>query len=384
MKPTLELSPAVVPRVDRDPVAFDRALVVRFGRVGDMIVVTPFLRALDRASPGGTVDLLATPAGASVLATNPHLRRRWTLKWRKPPVWLNPEKRSLLRRLARERYDLVFLLERSPRYHGFVGRLEGPELFAMCRPEESPGPRRARPDPREHAAAKFDRLLALAGVPHAGWRCEYPVPEAARTRASELLATRGVESERPLVGLHPGHYRRRRHRRRPHPKAWPPERFAAVIEELARRSDAFFLLTGTEDEADLTARVAASTGVDRVLDLAGATDLPTLAAVQERCGLFVSGDTGPAHLAAAVGTPLVALFGPTPPWDMGPLGQASRIRRLWPDPSPESPSRRGGYHPRLWAVEPEDVLAAAAEVAPELTGPPDVAPEPTAPPETGG
>lgn len=365
------LSPTVVPRVDRDPVAFDRALVVRFGRVGDMIVATPFLRALDRASPGGTVDFLATPAGASVLATNPHLRRRWTLKWRKPPVWLNPEKRSLQRRLARERYDVVFLLERSPRYHSFFGRLEGPELFAMCRPEGSPGPRRARPDPREHAAAKFDRLLALAGIPHAGWRCDYPVPCGARERSADLLEVRGLEAGRPLVGLHPGYHRRRLRRRSPHPKAWPPERFAAVIDELASRSDAYFVLTGSEDEGDLTARVAAATEVDRVLDLAGETDLPTLAALQERCSVFVSGDTGPAHLAAAVGTPLVALFGPTPPWDMGPLGEESKIRRLWPPPSPESPSRRGGYHPRLWAVEPADVVAAAAEMAPELARPSD-------------
>jgi ADP-heptose:LPS heptosyltransferase len=100
-------------------------------------------------------------------------------------------------------------------------------------------------------------------------------------------------------------------------RRWPPDRFAAVARRLVEREVRIVVL-GSAVEAKLTARVAA--GTDGAIDAGGATDLPELAALLSLCDVLVTNDTGPMHLASAVGTPTVTLWGPSDPAEVCPTG----------------------------------------------------------------
>lgn len=337
-----------------------RVLVIRFGRVGDMLVVTPALRALRRRMPGGRIEVLTTAAGAATLATNPNADAVHVLRWRRVPSALNLERARLVRRLRRARFDAIFLFETGERYRKLARAIGVERVFTFARADESADAFHARRGDR-HEAEHFGDVLALGGVPMDGLHYDYPVGDAARARAGELLGARGVSRGERLVGVHAGHFVRRK-RRMPHPKQWPTERYIEVIRSLADRGIDRFILTGSAMERELNARIRSALPEDLVVDLAGATDLESLGAVIERCELFISPDTGPAHLAAAVRTPLVALFGPKSPHMMGPLGVESLIRRLYPEPGDASVRERRGHHPRMWAITVADVLDAIGQL----------------------
>ncbi|MGH7545718.1 MAG: glycosyltransferase family 9 protein, partial [Gemmatimonadota bacterium] len=110
-------------RARETPPTFRRVLVVRFGRIGDLLMLTPALRALGVAAPEAAIDLLTTPIGAATLATSPRLRARHVLRWRRIPHRVNPEKIRLVRRLRSLALDAVFLFERAPRFHALVDAL---------------------------------------------------------------------------------------------------------------------------------------------------------------------------------------------------------------------------------------------------------------------
>jgi ADP-heptose:LPS heptosyltransferase len=337
-----------------------RVLVIRFGRVGDMLVVTPALRALRQRIPGGRIEVLTTAAGAATLATNPNADSTHVLRWRRVPAALNLERARLVRRLRRARFDTIFLFETGERYRKLANAIGVPRVCTFARADEDADAFHARRGDR-HEAQHFADVLALAGVQTDGLHYDYPVGDAARARAGELLGAHGVARSETLVGVHAGHFVRRR-RRLPHPKAWPAERYVEVIRALANRGVDRVVLTGSPMERELNARIAASLPDDLTVDLAGATDLESLAAVIERCAVFIAPDTGPAHLAAAVRTPLVALFGPKAPHFMGPRGDETRIRRLYPEPADASKKERRGHHPRMWAITVADVLEAVDQM----------------------
>jgi ADP-heptose:LPS heptosyltransferase len=112
-------------------------------------------------------------------------------------------------------------------------------------------------------------------------------------------------------------------------KQWPVARFAEVAARVAREEKAVLLLTGTTGDRGIVDEVrrALPPGIE-VLDLVGEVDLPVLAAMLSRCRLLITGDTGPMHLAAAVGTPIVAVFGPSMPWRYAPISAPHRIVRI--------------------------------------------------------
>jgi ADP-heptose:LPS heptosyltransferase len=115
-------------------------------------------------------------------------------------------------------------------------------------------------------------------------------------------------------------------------KQWHLDRFADVATQLSREHGATLVLTGAIEDRPLVDAVKAALPPDvAALDFAGSMELPVLAALLERLRLFITADTGPMHLAAAVGTPVVALFGPSDPDRYGPLADQARVvtANLW-------------------------------------------------------
>jgi 3-deoxy-D-manno-octulosonic-acid transferase/heptosyltransferase-1 len=180
-----------------------------------------------------------------------------------------------------------------------------------------------------HALERNLRMLEAVGIRTRKVTYGLPVADAHRRAAHRLLKAEGVaEGDGPLIAVNcvaqwPS-------------KLWPVASFARLGDRLVDRFDARLVFTGAASDGptvrSVLARMRRPAG-----DLTGKTTLKTLAALYERVRLLVSTDTGPMHLGAAVGTPVVALFGPTAPWRTGPYGERHRVLR---PPLPCSPCFR--------------------------------------------
>ncbi|MBB5897197.1 glycosyltransferase family 9 protein [Kutzneria kofuensis] len=280
-----------------------QVLVVRLDSEGDVLVSGPAVRA---AAQGNDVTFLCGPRGKQAARMLPGVSD--VLVWRCP--WIDPTPSDVDRRdiesvrktLQRRRFDTALILtsyHQSPLPMALVLRMAGVPWIAAVS-EDYPG---SLLDIRLRPGIEVDEDL--------------PEPERALTVARAAgfalgpaddgrLAVRALPKRPRLVGndpyvvLHPGASVPSR--------AWSPERCAETVIELARRGIRV-VVTGSPDERALTARVAGHCG----LDLGGRTTFSQLAATIAGADALVVGNTGPAHLAAAVGTPVVSLFSPVVP-----------------------------------------------------------------------
>ncbi len=183
-------------------------------------------------------------------------------------------------------------------------------------------PRSRRP---VHQADYYRRLVAAAGVENGPREPRLDVPEASLAAARAILAEHGWTPGMPLLGLAPG-------AAYGGAKRWPPDRFAAVAELLRQsRGTAAVLIGSAADrpaayaiEAELD-KIGGGAGRPAALNLTGSTGLRQLAGVLAHCAAFVSNDSGAMHLAAAIGIPVVAVFGPTDERATAPLGGRARV-----------------------------------------------------------
>jgi ADP-heptose:LPS heptosyltransferase len=171
--------------------------------------------------------------------------------------------------------------------------------------------------PDAHAALSFRRVAEAAGVPREPYRPGGLVPTPrGRAAALRALAAAGLAGDGPLVVLHPGSGDNFPGRR------WSAAGFSAAGRHAVERHGARVAVTGGPSEAALAARVAAGAG-GRAASLAGALDLEGLVALVALAEAVVANDTGPVHLASALGTPVLALYGPNTPVLYGPLSEGS-------------------------------------------------------------
>lgn len=317
-----------------------RILVVRPDHLGDLLFLTPALSRLRRAFPDAEIVALVGPWGEPVLAANPNLDRLivWDFPWfdRRPRGSLLGPYLSLLRlarRLRREQFDLAIQFRADFWWGALAVRLaEVPEHLGYDVPAVRPFLTRAIPVAHGlHAADENLRLVESIAGPGPAERLAFPIDESARRRAAELLGMgQGSATEvaaaggRPLVALQTG--------AGAPVKLLPPERLVEVGRALAERFGARIVVLGGMGEVELVRRVTEGLGGDAI-PLAGKTTLTELAAVLERCRLVVGPDSGPLHLAVAVGTPSAHLYGPADPRRFGPYGDPARHRVIsssWP------------------------------------------------------
>lgn len=284
--------------------------------LGDLVAATPALGALRRGYPEAEISLVGLPWAASLA---PHLAPcvdRFVPYPGAPGLDGGGDEAELARfvgEMRSARFDLAVNLHgRGPESTRLVHSFGAGRTAAFSGGQgERPIPDVSVPwDAEEHESRKLLLLAERAGGFPDGGGPRLRVREPDRRRAGELL--RGLEG-RPLALLHPG--------ASVEEKRWPAEGFARVASGLMRRGYGV-AVTGSKGEAAVAGSVCGL--APGALDLSGRTDLSALIGLVDRAGLLVSNDTGPAHLAYALGTPSVTVFGPST--DAGRWGPLDRER----------------------------------------------------------
>ncbi len=168
-------------------------------------------------------------------------------------------------------------------------------------------------------------LLHAVGIPTNEVEYKLPLSNHDRKQIDERMKQHGINGVNSLIAINP--------LAKWETKLWPNKKFAELADMLIDRYDMKIVFTGgIKDYSTIQAIRSKMKG--RAINFAGETTLTELAALYEKAALMISTDTGPMHLAAAVGTPVVALFGPTAPWRTGPYGTGHRIVRAELECSP--------------------------------------------------
>ncbi|MFI8192305.1 glycosyltransferase family 9 protein [Streptomyces sp. NPDC085946] len=330
-----------------------RTLVVRLDSAGDVLLAGPAVRAV--AAGSSHTALLCGPQGAAAGRLLPGVDA--VLTYEAPWVGLEPARvtreatRRLTETLTAGRYDRALVLvsyHQSPLPAALLLKLAGVGWTAADS-EDYPG---ALLDLRHHRRPHRHEVLAALDLARAAGFA-LPPGDDGRLRVTPPPVTTHLTGPEPYVVVHPGAAVPAR--------AWSAGRAARAVAALSAEGYRV-VVTGGRAERELTARVAGRHG----LDLGGATDLRHLAGVLARARAVVAGNTGPAHLAAAVGTPVVSVFAPVVPAErwapygvphvlLGDQGAACAHTRARHCPVPG--------HPCLDGIGDAEVLAAVAALA---------------------
>jgi lipopolysaccharide heptosyltransferase II len=299
-------------------------LVLKPCCIGDVLMTTPLVATLRSAYPEGKIDFAVGTWSRAAVLTNPDIdevvplyevvpsrlrrlwgaiRAAWRLRWRRYDIAFAPE-RSLLTHLCA-------YLAGIPRRVG-IGR--SPRSLLLTD--------HVRDDSAAHEVDNYLRLARAVGLSdHITSELKYVPTQMALERALQLLRQRSFDRLPFRVALFPGGGVNPKttlfHKR------WSGERYALLANQLMDRYGGGVVLLGDENERDLNFAIRNDIGFP-VLDLTGLLDVDGMGAVMQLCDAVVANDSGPMHLAVAVGTPTVGLFGPTSARNYGPYGERHR------------------------------------------------------------
>ena len=365
-----------------------RPLLVRFGAMGDLVLVQPMIRLLS-ARFGSPVDILAAGGWVRPLyAGQPGVGEIMLLNRRKLPLWLSAEKRALVEQLRAQGRRPVWYCDFDEKLLPLlasagldadcvvraraVGMQDGEHLVdfsqrvAMQLPPAFQGAAWDGVD--GHAADQYatdgnaadGHATDEAGTAQHALTMQDPTLHITPEMDADVVAwLRGHQwLGKSLILVQAGNRRTMRtglrRRMSTNTKWWPEEHWAAVIQMLAtRHPDAVILLVGAPPEADLNAELLQRATVANAHNVAHELPIPRLLALQARAAGMVTVDTGPAHTAAAVGCPLVVLFGVADPVRIRPRGGDTPVKVLQ--------AQRDGK-PDMTAITVDDVVQAWAQL----------------------
>jgi heptosyltransferase-1 len=345
-----------------------RLLVVRLGAMGDILHALPAVTALRHAHPNWTIDWVVEPHWRALLASDPipdsqpspnqgsllvnHLHFAPTRQWRKAPISRQTisEISALRRNLRTSHYDAVIDFQGAIR-SATIARMAGcSRIIGESKPRESA----ARwlyaeriPTVGAHVIEQdLELASAIAGDDLAYVPPQLPIDPTADAWAAELFPA-GTRAALINPGAGWG------------AKRWPPDRYAAVAADLITQGFRVLVNIGPGEEPLADAIVQATAGSATSLNCS----LSQLIAVTRRICLTIAGDTGPLHLACALGRPVVGIYGPTDPSRNGPYGCNFKVLRS-PD-SRRDHTRRAAPEAGLLTIQPADVLRAVADLLSE-------------------
>jgi len=307
---------------------FRRILIIKPSSFGDVIHALPVLNGLRQRYPQAHISWLVANSCAGLLENHPALneiirfdRKRFGRLGRSVRVSL--DFLAFIRELRARAFDLVIDLQglfrsgfltaasQAPVRLGFSSARELAPLFYTHRV--------AAPNRDIHAVDRNYLVAKSLGFDDLPIRFDLPVQDSARASVRRLLAAAGWAPGEKYILMGPG--------TRWETKIWPAKYFAELARRIASESSYRVVLIGMDTEVEIARQVAENAG-ERVINLAGKTNLAELIALIEGAVMVVMHDSGPMHLATALDKPMVAIYGPTSPLRTGPYHRGEAVARL--------------------------------------------------------
>jgi len=326
--------------------------------VGDAIMALPALRAVRAKWPEAEISVLARPYVADIYRGQKVADRLIPYDPRgEHRGWQGRER--LARELRAERFDLAILFQNAFDAAWLAWRAGIAQRVGYARDGRSLLLTQAIAVPQAGEIPAHEQFYYLELLHRAGWTGKprgeefiaLEVSEEQRRRASLFLLEAGARPQAPRLAIGAG-------ASYGSAKCWPPERFAAFANGLAAGFDGDVILFGTAAEQSVAEAIIA--GMKRApINLTGRTAIAELPGLLSQCHLFVGNDSGAMHVAAAVGLPVVAVFGPTDPLGTAPVTPRFSLVQEKPYCSPCFLRRCPTDHRCMKAIAPEAVTAAA-------------------------
>jgi heptosyltransferase-1 len=318
-----------------------RILIIKPSALGDVVLALPALSALKRSFPDARISWFVRPEFAPLLEGHPYISdiilfdRRNLSKWWYSPGSFNAL-RSLVRQLKAGRFDLVFDFQGLFRtgYFSWVtgckrrfGNAQGRELAHLFYTDKI-----SQDASSIHLVDYYLKMVVSAGAQQGKPEFKLPEDAGAAEQIDKLLKSQGVNGE--YVVFVPGAAQAN--------KRWLIERFAELAGKIGERFGLSVVATGSQAEREYIEAIQAG-GKTRVINLAGKTSVRELIPLMKKASLVVSNDTGPGHIAAALGVPIVMIFGPTNPARVCPYKRPQCVVAVEPN---ERGMKADSYKPR--------------------------------------
>ena len=297
----------------RDPATI---VIVSPNWLGDAVMALPAIADVRRAFPSARLVIAARRVVSELFRLVPGVDEIVPLQW-KGGFWDRSAFLADVRALRLLRADLAILLPNSFATAWLVTRARIRERWAYAADMRAALLTRAEPRPTEsvHQGAYYQYLTRALGMPSGPLEPALSITDDTRAAARDLLRNRGWDGARPLVVFSPGAAYGTA-------KRWMPEHVAQVATTLVKEREATCVLVGSAGDTPTTQEVLARVdpqAASHVIDLSGQTNLEMLAGILAIASGCVANDSGAMHMAAAVGTPLIAIFGPTREYETAPL-----------------------------------------------------------------
>jgi heptosyltransferase-1 len=313
--------------VERDPRSI---LIIKLSAIGDVVHTLPFLEVIRANFPNARIDWVVEEASSQIIEGHPaidHVMVSHRTSWQKQ-LFRGRESattligiRKFFKELRAETYDWVVDLQ---------GLLKSALLLGLSRGRRKIGPSWGKEgsrlflteppffvEPDLHAVEKYLKVADYLDCDRTIWKGDIPIREADKRTIENCLRDSEVDGK-VLVAINP--------MAKWTTKLWESEKFSALADRLQKELSCRVVFTGSGQDREEVDKIIQRMDKNP-LNLTGQTNLKELAYLYSRCQLLVSTDTGPMHIAAAMGCPVVALFGPTAPWRTGPYGPGHTVIR---------------------------------------------------------
>lgn len=292
--------------------------------IGDLVMATPVLEDLRKKFPSAKITAMCQFNISALLKNDPNIDEIYSFK--RPSGWIHrSEHLAIIEDLRRGKYDLGVLLTNSfssgwwfwrgnvSNRIGFTNTLRNLLLNKVV-----PWPKQVE---TQHQVITYKNLLEPLGIKLSSTSPALYVSDEEELSARELLLKFNIDPKKDiLIGINPG-------AAYGSAKCWLPERYRAVAERLLKDPRVKIVFFGDQGGASLVNEICKDLPEDRIIDLAGKTTLRSLVALIRLCAVFLTNDSGPMHIAAALHVPLLALFGSTSDVKTGPYKSGKVIHK---------------------------------------------------------
>jgi heptosyltransferase-1 len=313
-----------------------KILIIKLSAIGDVVQTLPALEAIKKKYPDSEINWVVEEAAAGILEGHPlidHLlvskRKKWILKLINPFTFMGGVIHII--RFVRELRDIHYDIAID-----FQGLLKSGILIGLARADRKIGFTQSRElsflflneklppyDVEKHALERYLDVARYLGATDPSPACTLPIDQERKTIENRL---EGVKQRgHMLIVMNPV--------ARWTTKLWPEKNFAELADRLIQEKKDVIIFTGSSEDRPIIDRIL-SMMEEKAVNWAGDTTLKELAALASLSDIFITTDTGPMHIAAAAGTRVIALFGPTAPWRTGPYGPSHTVVRTGIDCSP--------------------------------------------------